>query len=331
MPRLAPFRFAVLLSLAALVAAAPDAAQAQRPFQFYDPFYRGETARRAFYDGYAVTAEVSYRPAGSLQDGRQTFTRDWLGLAFRLDYQLLAQVDLSGYVDAAASDAGRSLTLSWVALKYYNTVENTNYAFRLAVDPSLDGRVGFPQMDAAFISTTLHSPVLSSDYALGMRRVRKGYQQLVLSPNDGGSTEVPRPYIDSEVIYTRAMGWEVHFMMQYALLLSAARSNVFASLLFHGGEYEFVETPLNGPAPLPVAGGASGETASDADARGDQAGTMYRGGVVWLRTGVEYNRPAYQVLPFVSLPLKQWIPSVEDGQPGLAQARISAGFRFTLR
>lgn len=328
MPRLAHLRLAFLLGLAVLVVL-PDAARAQRPFQFYDPFYRGETARRAFYDGYAVTAEVSYRPAGSLQDGRQTFTRDWLGLAFQLNYQLLPQIDLAGYVDAAASDAGRSLTLSWVALKYYNTVENTDYAFRLAVDPSLDGRVGFPQMDAAFISTTLLSPSLSSDYALGMRRIRKGYQQIVLSPD--GEAEVPRPYVGSEVLFTRAMGWEVHFMMQYAYLLGAARSNVFGSLLFHGGEYELLETSLSDPAPATSPASLTGDAPPETDAPEDDGAVGYRGGVVWLRTGVEYNRPAYQVLPFVSVPLKQWIPAFDDDRQNPPAARISAGFRFTLR
>src|SRR5690625_7940697 len=32
---------------------------AQRPLQIYDPFYSAETARRVFFDSYAVTTEVS--------------------------------------------------------------------------------------------------------------------------------------------------------------------------------------------------------------------------------------------------------------------------------
>ena len=101
-------------------------------------------------------------------DGRPTIGSNPLGLAFRLDYQLAKQMDLSAIVDASGSSvgssgsvAGRSLSISWVALKYYWTVDNSDYAFRLAVDPSLDGRTGFSQTDFAFFANTLLSPIFS--------------------------------------------------------------------------------------------------------------------------------------------------------------------------
>ena len=52
----------------------------------------------------------------------------------------------------------------------------------------------------------------------------------------------------------------------------------------------------------------------------------YRGGVVWLRSGFEYNRPAYQLNPFVGVPLTQWMP--DDGG---FRSRINLGLRLTLR
>ncbi|HEX7069279.1 MAG TPA: hypothetical protein VF190_00670, partial [Rhodothermales bacterium] len=63
-------------SLACLVALAALPASAQAPFRVYDPFYRGESARRAFFDGYALTTEIAYRASGSIQDGRQTPSAD---------------------------------------------------------------------------------------------------------------------------------------------------------------------------------------------------------------------------------------------------------------
>src|SRR5690606_13715257 len=103
-----------------------------------------------------------------------------ISLGFRLHYRLTERVDLNAFWDAAGTSTGRTIVLSWVGAKYYWTVDQTDYAFRLAVDPASDGRVGFPQLDVAFISTRALTPLFSTDFAVGVRRVRKGFRQLVL-------------------------------------------------------------------------------------------------------------------------------------------------------
>ena len=318
-----------LLSFALLMIAAPAVAQA--PFRVYDPFYRGETARRAFFDGYALTTEVSYRASGSIQDGSQTPAADPLGLSFRFDYELGSSLDISAILDAASSISGRKLTVQWLALKWYHRVEYTDYAFRLAVDPAFDGRVGFPQMDLAFLSTTLLAPNLSSDYALGVRRVRFGYEQLRREPAIPEMGDLSS-ILPNDIVYTRALGWEIHLMMQHSLLLNPARSNVFVSFLLDVGRYDLLETSLRSTdeaARAALVGNARMLVDSESDAaaeQGSMGSRQYRGGVFWLRTGFEYNRPSYQLHPFVSLPISQWSP--EEG--GL-RSRISLGVRLTLR
>ena len=309
----------------------PQEVLAQRPFRFYDPFYRSETARRAFHDGYAASAELSYRSRGGLQEGNQASTFDPLGLSLHFDYQLLSQVDLSAFVDASPSEetGGRTLTLSWIAIKYYRTVENTDYAFRLAVDPAFDGSLGFPQMDAAFISTSLLSSVLSSDYAIGVRRVRKGIRKFIAGVPDVTAGEASLNTPDTDIILMRAIGWELHFMMQYSLILNPARSNVFLSLLVDRGQYDLFKLSLRDASQGDRGAAMSFAGKSDGLEEGVGAAPWketYQGGAVWLRSGIEYNRPAYQVMPFLSLLTKQWVP--EDY---LRQARISFGVRLTLR
>lgn len=319
------YAIGLYLSIATII---PDAVFAQRPFRVHDPFYQGETGRRAFYDGYAFTTELSVRSPGSVKDGRQSVGSDYLALSFWLDYQLFPYIDVTAIVDAAGGGTGRNLTVSWLAVKYYRTVENTDYAIRLAVDPSFDGRLGSPQADLAFISTTLLSPMLSSDYAIGVRRVRVGYEQLV--PNTDSPSIPPESPFMGDIVYTRALGWEVHFMMQYSVLLNPARSNVFMSLQVDRGQYELLETSLR------RAGAGSGNKTREKAAANinglqdiDASETLtkqYQGGTVWLRSGIEYNRPSLQIVPFLGVPLKQWVPEGEKGT-----ARINVGLRLMLR
>lgn len=315
--------------LTTAVVAAPAVAQA--PYRIYDPFYRGETARRAFFDGYALTTEIAYRAPGSIQDGRQTPSADPFGLSFKLDYEIGSNVDVSAIVDAASSIAGRKLTVQWLAVKMYHRVEYTDYAFRLAVDPAFDGRVGFPQMDLAFLSTSLLTPSLSSDYALGMRRVRFGFEQLRREPVV--VEFMNQPVLPSnDIVYTRALGWELHLMMQHSLLLNPARSNLFVSFLLDVGRYDLLETSLRSANPsvratLVESAEMISDDGSDEDpVDGNMGAREYRGGVFWVRTGFEYNRPSYQVHPFINIPLSQWMPE-EGGLP----SRVSLGIRLVLR
>ncbi len=317
-----------VLLMAGLVCTAflcPADASAQRPFRLHNQFNHGETARRYFYDGYAVSTEVSYRSVGAVENGQQAL-RPGLGLGFRLDYQLAPHFDVSGIFDASSSNSGRAVNLSWLVLKYYETDENTDYALRLALDPSMDGQVGFPQADLSFISTSLLSPSVSSDYALGVRHVRLGYEQLVPTLPNAEPT-IPAPNRDNDILYTRAVGWEAHLMMQYSLLLNPARTNVFSSVLLDYGQYNLIETSLrragatssqNVPPPKP--------TPRPPDTPLQWSDT-YRGGVVWVRSGLEYNRPGYQVLPFVSVPVRQWLPEAEAE----VRARVHFGVRLMLR
>ncbi len=296
----------------------PEDATAQRPFRVFDPFYQNESARRSFFDGYAVTAEVSYRPAGLVRNEElPTGASDPLGVSVRLDYRLLPQFDVSAIVDASGSYAGRKLALSWIVLQYYRTVEMTDYAFRLAVDPSYDALTGFPQMDLAFLYTSLLAPNFSADYVLGVRRVNMGFQDWVRAevPDDAFQHVAQTPGL--EVIFTRALGWEAHVMMQYAVLLNPARSNIFGSLVFEGGQYNLFEN-FRRPA----------EDTNRLNASIEEPETRtreYRGGVMWAQAGVEYNRPGYQLAPFVSLPFLQW--ASEDD----ISHRVHFGLRLMLR
>ena len=324
----------LLLGLILSCGLASTEALAQRPFLAHDALYRSETAQRVFFDGYAFTAEVSYRQAGEVQgDGRPTIGSNPLGLAFRLDYQLAKQIDLSAIVDASGSSvgssgsvAGRSLSISWVALKYYWTVDNSDYAFRLAVDPSLDGRTGFSQTDFAFFANTLLSPIFSTDFAIGARRVQRGYERYELRETTAGGDDdpqdLPPPQLaspsDLDLFYTRAMGWELHLMMSYNVLFDPAGSNLFGSLIVNRGQYELSDFSLDDT------GTPTGSGTGTADSGGFYT-SEYRGGAVWLRTGVEYNRPAYQVAPFLNWPVKHWTPS------GNNAPRIHVGVRLMLR
>ncbi len=298
-------------------------AVAQRPFQLADPFYRNETARRSFYDKVAFTTEVSYHPEGLGQSGGLTGGSDPLGLRFSVDYELGDNFDVSGIVDAFSSGGGRSLTLSWVVLKYYRYLEEADYALRLAVDPASDRRVGFPQVDVAFLYTSLLSPILSSDFGLGVRRVNMGYFQYVpvdAPENLSGPYVSPRP----DILSTRALGTELHAMVNYNMHFDPAGSNVFASILAEGGRYDLVENLLDQEL-------NSGVTRfgdfSSLEADEDASTTEYRGGVVWLRAGAEFNRPSYQVAPYIAAPIKQWYP--DENEPVVA--RLHIGMRFMLR
>lgn len=313
----APRLIVGLVLLAGLMAA--DPAAAQRPFRIYDPLYRNESARRAFFDGYAFTGELSYRSAGEVRDAGLVSGNADLGLTFRFDYQLLPQVDLSAILDATGGTTGRRLSVSWVTLKLYRTVEHTDYALRLAVDPSSDARTGFPQMDFAFLYTTLLAGDLSADYALGLRRVQIGYEEIVPVPagpsgQDDPIVVAPAPSFD--ILYKRALGWEAHAMVQYSALIDPARSNVFLSVLFEGGRYDVVESSRREATAAVEAAAKTGATPGRSE---------YRGGVVWLQSGIEYNRPGYQIIPYASVRALQWSSSEENPAP------LHVGVRLMLR
>ncbi len=298
-------------------------AEAQRPFRLSDPFYRNETARRTFFDRYALTGEVSYRSTGTNQgDGLPTSNND-LAFRFRFDYQLAKWLDLSAVFDAIGGAGARRVSLNWLVLKYYRYIEESNadYAFRLAVDPSSDSQVGFPQVDFAFLYTSPLSPVLTTDFAIGLRRVNIGYLQLTPPaeiPADGNFVIRPRP----QFLSTRALGTELHGMMTYNLLFDPAGSNLVHNFLAEAGAYDLLESIVQSNK-----GGTLADVVDAPEGAGEK--TEYRGGVFWARFGVEFNRPNYQFSPFLAAPLKQWTPDADSGD--WPQARLHFGVQFTLR
>ncbi len=298
-------------------------AAAQRPFRLSDPFYRGETARRTFFDRYALTAEVSYRSAGAVQgDGLPASSND-LAFRFRFDYELAKRLDLGAIFDAVGGSGSRRVSLNWLVVKYYryNAESNSDYAFRLAVDPSSDGRVGFPQVDLAFLYTSALSPLLTTDFALGLRRVNIGYLQLTPPPPipaDGNFVIRPRP----QLLGTRALGTELHGMMNYNFIFDPAGSNLFVDLLVEAGTYDLVETLLEANT-----GGNLADAVEGSEETGDK--TSFRGGTFWSRFGVEFNRPSYQFSPFLAVPVQQWTPDADTGD--WPQARLHFGVQFTIR
>ena len=317
----------LLLGLLLGLGLLPEDALGQRPFRLSDPFYRGETARRHFFDNYALTGEVSYRSAGTFQgDGVPAANSD-LAFRFRFDYELTRRFDLSAIFDAAGGAGTRRLALSWLVLKYYRYVEETHsdYAIRLAVDPSANGNLGFPQVDLAFLYTSLLSPVLSTDFALGIRRVNIGYAQLLPPEPISDGIFVIRP--TPTLLFTRALGTEMHLLMNYNLHFDPAESNLFIDFLGEVGSYDVVEAPLEANAGLNLADlGSSGEGAIREE---EEQETSYRGGTFWVRFGVEFNRPGYQISPFLGAPLRQWTPkNADDDWP---EARLHFGFQLMLR
>jgi len=314
---LSPFfvrSFVVLFAVFLLIA---QSAQAQRPVQTFDPFYQGETAVRHFFDTYAVAAELSYRPPGLFQADQAAVSSvgaNALGVNLRLDYRLGHNLDIGFYVDATGSGMGRSLDLSWVALKYYKRMETDDFAFRFAIDPSSDGRSGFPQADLGFLYTTPLSATVTQDFAIGMRRVRIGFQELVATeppPLNPGDPIVSAPGASSELNRGRSQGWEMHFAWSHNILFDPAGSNLFISFMAEGGKYDLLEW-----------------TASSVESPEDsRTSTQFTGGVLWIRSGLQVERPVYQFAPFVSIPVRQWAHPDKDWP----RSRARVGVRLMLR
>ena len=289
---------------------------AQRPIQTFDPFYQGESAVRSFFDAYALTAELTYRPPGLLQSDQTSVSNigaNSLGVNLRLDYQLSRRLDLGFFVDATGNASGRSLDLSWVSLKYFKRLEGMDYAIRFAIDPSSDGRSGFPQADLGFLYTALLSPTVSQDFGIGIRRVQIGFQELIqIDPSlvDPGDPIVPAQDASTEIVRGRTQGWEVHMSWSHNILFDPAGSNLFIAFIGEGGKYDLVEW-----------------TVGQGTDQNERSVTDYTGGVLWIRSGLEIERPGYRFAPFISVPFKQWATPTGDWP----RSRARVGLRLMLR
>ena len=234
-------------ALAALVIGAIPV-QAQGTFQTLDPSYGGETARRAFFGGFAVSGEAAYRDADLIGFSGTNSLAD-LSLSARLDYALLPQVDLALVADlsgAAEAQNGR-MGLSWVIVKPYWHNQGTDYSVRLAVDPVNDGGLGFRQTEVAFLSTSALSPTVATDLSIGVRRLRTGFSE---TPGEPDFAEVvpevafaAASVVDGEVpVRSRLVGQSLRASWGYNVLFDPAGSRLSFGLMAEAGAYSVLQT-----------------------------------------------------------------------------------------
>lgn len=300
----------------------PADAISQRPLQLSDPFYWNESARRTFFDRYAVTGEISSRPSRTLKQQGLPWSNG-LNFRMRFDSELTRWLDLGAIVDAVGTSTARTVSLKWLVFKYYRYIEevNADYAIRLAVDPSSDGRVGFPQVDLAFLYTEPLLPILMSDFSIGFRRVNVG--SLTLAPAVKSTQSVSFSTQNrTQLSGMRAIGTEIHGMMSYHLLLDPAGSSFFLNLLIEAGTYDLIETVI-------VSGRGGNIDSSVEFSNGGAEPVSARGGAFWTRLGVEYSRPWFLVSPFVAVPLTQWVP--DNAADSWQRARFHVGLQLTVR
>lgn len=297
-------------------------AQAQGTFQTLDPSYGGETARRGFYGGFALSGEAAYRDADLIGFAGTGALTD-LSLSARLDYALLPQVDLALVADLSGAAQNGRMGLSWVVVKPYWHNEGTDYAVRLAVDPVSEGGLGFRQTDVAFLSTTALSPTVTTDLSLGVRRLRTGYSNVagdaayVEPASEGTAAEA---LLASDPTRSRLVGQSLRASWGYNVLFDPAGSRLTFGLLAEAGDYTVVETR--------GMDAVSGETAAD----GEESSDSVRSGVGWVRAGLEFSRPAYQLAPFVSVPVVTWADvQGESVRHGPRPEKFRLGLRVTLR
>jgi hypothetical protein len=314
-------RLALPLGALAATAAAP-AAVAQGAFRTLDPFYQDESARRDFFGGLAVSGELAYRTADLLRPQGGAAAPSDIALSLQLDYALLPQVDVAAVVDLSGGIGRGPMGLSWVVVKPYWFNENTDYAVRLAVDPASEGGLGFRQTDVAFLSTTTHGPTLTSDLAFGVRRVRTGYdaalaEEELIDPGTLGGGLAVASAVAAEADRVRVLGRELHASWGYNVLFDPAGSRVAVALLAEAGDFRLIRA-----APAPTEGG---EAAPPAEER-------VRSGIGWLRAGVEWSRPSYQLSPYVAVPIVTWADVPGDRvRQGPQPDRAQFGLRVTLR
>ncbi|WP_412060813.1 hypothetical protein [Rubrivirga sp. IMCC45206] len=310
-------------AIAALVLGAVPVA-AQGTFQTLDPSYGGETARRAFYGGFALSGEAAYRDADLLDSTEPGAPAPAdLSLSARLDYALLPQVDLALVADlTGAAQAGR-LGLSWVVVKPYWHNEGTDYAVRLAVDPVSEGGLGFRQTDVAFLSTTALSPTVTSDLSLGLRRLRTGYSDPVpgepLAEPDAELSPVASTFnLGSEPVRSRLVGQSVRGAWGYNVLFDPAGSRLSFGLVAEAADYTILQT--------------RDLDTVDPDPADEESSDRVRSAVGWARAGIEFSRPSYQLAPFVSLPVFTWADVQGDPvRHGPRLQKLRVGLRITLR
>lgn len=316
MPRFADI--ALLTTLAAVLALPTLEANAQRPFNTIDPFYQNESAKRSFYETFAVQAEVAYKGSEPALFTGHAFSP--FALMIRLDYALMPQVDVAAVLDASSGmngGAGNSFRIGWFVVKPYWQHNNTSYAVRLAVDPSPDSGFGFRQTDVAFLSSTNISPTMATDFAVGFRRARVGFEQVTLG---GDFMDQLVAEILPQINRSRANGTELHAMWGYRFLMDPAGSHLFTILSAQAMAYTVLT--IN-PDDVLLAGRGEFDL--------EDTGQL-RGGLAQVNVGFEYSRPSFMLSPYMSIPLFRMARMDGEGPvygPRFDHTRL--GFRFTVR
>lgn len=295
----------------------PPAAIAQVGFQTLDPFYQDESARRDFFSDLAVSGDIGYRTTSLLQPGSDAATG--LGsvvASAQLDYALMRQIDVSAIVDLTGGVGQGSIGLSWLVIKPYWYNNGIDYAVRIAVDPTSEGSLGFRQTDVAFLSTSASSPTLISTFAVGVRRVRTGFDTRPLDVGANGDPPIGTSanlFVDAQ--RTRVIGRELHASWGYSFLFDPSGSRISVALLGEAGSYSLLR---------PVEGSQLGIE--------EEAEDRIRSGIAWLRASLELSRPSYKLAPYVSVPVATWA-NVEgqDVRHGPRPDKAQFGLRMTLR
>ena len=57
-----------------------------------------------------------------------------------------------------------------------------------------------------------------------------------------GTTAELAPRSEFDIVYTRALGWELHLLLGYNFKFDPAGSNIFLSFLGQAGSYDLLET-----------------------------------------------------------------------------------------
>lgn len=308
-----------LTILAAVLTVLAVEADAQRPFNTIDPFYQNESAQRVFYENFAAQAELAYQGSTPTVFSGHAFSP--FALMVRLDYALMAQVDIAAVLDASSGvngGTGNSFRIGWLIVKPYWQHNNTSYAVRLAVDPSPDSGFGFRQTDVAFLSSTSIGPTLTTEFSVGFRRARVGFEQVTLGDNFMRS--ITAGEINPEVSRSRASGAELHATWGYRFLVNPGGSHLFTIFSAQAMAYTVL-----------TANPDSGVLAGKGDFDLEDAGEL-RGGLAQVNVGLEYNRPSFVLAPYVGVPLFRIARMDGEGPvygPRFDHTRL--GFRFTVR
>ncbi len=237
----------------------------QRLLQTYESLYRGESAPRDFFDGYRIRMDLAVHPS------RQMLSSNARALAFVLsaEYALSAQLSAGLLAEVLGGGQAPQAGLQWVFLKYTYHHERNDYALRVAVDPVNDGITGFPQVDVAFLLRASQAPFLVTDVAVGVRRVRMGFNRA--TEMEGGGL-------------TRLLGNELTLLLRYNVLLSPSGSRVFLGTIMESGAYTRLLLPDDGV----------------------RRQERISSGAFRLTSGISLERPAYLLTPFLTLPLLSW-------------------------